>query len=81
MNLCKTCGTICPFDDERTECDAYAPMTNENWLRSCTTEQLAEWIVHLADDCTMQHECNLCNSWCDEKRVIEWLKQPHKPFS
>ena len=51
--------------------------TNEEWLRSCNTEQLAEWIVHLADDCTMQHECDLCNSWCDEKRVMEWLKQPH----
>lgn len=52
-------------------------MTNEYFLQTATTEELAEWIVHLADDCTMQHECNLCNSWCDEKRVMEWLKQPH----
>ena len=29
MNLCKTCGTICPFDDEHLECDNYTPLTNE----------------------------------------------------
>ena len=52
-------------------------MTEQEYLQTCTTGQLAEWIVHLADDCTMQHECDLCNSWCDEKRVMEWLKQPH----
>lgn len=57
------------------------PITEQEYLQTCNTEQLAEWVVHLADDCTMQHECNLCNSWCDEKRVIEWLKQPHKPIS
>ena len=44
MNLCKTCGTICPFDDERTECDAYAPMTNENWFISLSTEEKARWL-------------------------------------
>lgn len=30
MNLCKTCGTICPFDDEHEECEHYKPMTNED---------------------------------------------------
>ena len=44
MGLCKTCGTICPFDDERTECDAYAPMTNENWFISLPTEEKARWL-------------------------------------
>ena len=44
MSLCKTCGTICPFDDERTECDAYAPMTNENWFISLPTEEKARWL-------------------------------------
>ena len=43
-NLCETCGTICPFDDEHLECDNYTPLTNEGWLRRCTTEQLAEFI-------------------------------------
>lgn len=57
---------------------AHKPMTEQEYIQTCNTEQLAEWIVHLADVCTMQHECRLCNSWCDEKRVVEWLKQPHR---
>ena len=51
--------------------------TNEEWLRTCSTEELAEWIVHIADQCTISHECNLCESWCDEKKVMEWLKEKH----
>ena len=46
MSICKTCGTICPFDDERTECDAYAPMTNENWFISLPTEEKARWLYN-----------------------------------
>jgi len=68
MNLCKTCGTICPFDDEHEECEYYKPMTNEDWLRSCNTEQLAEEI----------YECVMTHPWHISKEVIlEWLKQPH----
>ena len=51
MNLCKTCGTICPFDDERTECDAYAPMTNENWFCSLPTEEKAKIIKMVINTC------------------------------
>lgn len=83
MNLCKTCGTICPFDDERTECDAYAPMTNENWFISLSTEEKAEWIA--------KQKCDGCNDepyddkhgtckYCMTKKteqIREWLKQPH----
>ena len=69
MNLCKTCGTICPFDDEHEECEYYKPMTNEDWLRSCNTEQLAEEI----------YECVMTHPWHISKEVIlEWLKQPHR---
>ena len=72
MNLCKTCGTICPFDDEHEECEYYKPMTNEDWLRSCNTEQLAEEI----------YECVMTHPWHISKEVIlEWLKQPRKPIS
>ena len=53
------------------------PLTNEEWLQTASTEQLAEWIVHIADQCTISHECNMCGLWCDEKQVIEWLKAPH----
>ena len=78
-------GKICDVDDDITDIkelleDTISRIeepTNEEWLRSLDTEQLAEWIVHIADQCTISHECNYCKSWCDEKRVVEWLKQPH----
>lgn len=76
-NLCETCGTICPFDDEHLECDNYTPLTNEGWLRTATTEQLAEWIAKIVDcDC-----CPVKRKFCDDNpckiRFVEWLKQPH----
>ena len=65
MNLCKTCGTICPFDDERTECDAYAPMTNENWFISLPTEEKARF---LASNKMLNFDYQM---W------LEWLKEKH----
>jgi hypothetical protein len=88
MNLCKTCGTICPFDDEHEKCDNYKPMTNENWLRSCDTEQLAEFLAGIinTNPCGYLLDCNECglNDKCREddyptskEAWCEWLKQPH----
>ena len=53
------------------------PITNEEWLRSCTTMELAEWIVGMSTICTINHECDRCDSWCDEKKVVKWLKEKH----
>lgn len=68
--------------EKEQECNCTRPyeivLTEQEWLQTASTEQLAEWIVHLADDCTRRHECNVCNSWFDEMKVLEWLKQPHK---
>lgn len=45
------------------------PITNEEWLRTATTEQLAEEI----------YECVMTHPWHISKEVIlEWLKQPHR---
>ena len=52
-------------------------MTNEEWLRSATTEQLAEWLQEHMDCascscktiCRQGHDCKLA--------LMEWLKQPH----
>ena len=82
MSICEKCKHFKKCDYaivDLEKCINYAEeQTNEEWLRQATTEQLAEWIVHLADDCTMQHECGLCNSWCDEKSVVEWLRKKHE---
>lgn len=60
------------------------PMTNEEYLKSCNTEQFAEWIA--------KQKCDGCNDepydekhgtckYCMMKKteqVRKWLKQPHK---
>jgi hypothetical protein len=86
-NLCETCNTICPFDDEHFECDNYTPLTNEGWLRTATTEQLAEFLIASIKKCKscasgigfdeVQH-CPFGECGCHFKgEVVEWLKQPH----
>ena len=63
-----------------------ANMTNEEWLKQCTTEQLAEF---LADKCNEVVETVLSDASCDIGDIdnddywyrradfVEWLKQPH----
>ena len=79
MNLCKTCGTICPFDDERTECDAYAPMTNELWFENLTTEEKARFFSHemRCEFCPNQEQCDSLGANCKVLWEL-WLKKPHK---
>ena len=62
------------------------PMTNEEWIKQCTTEQLAEF---LADKCNevvdfVLHEVDENagdiepdDYWYRQSVVAEWLKQPH----
>ncbi len=93
MNLCKTCGTICPFDDERTECDAYAPMTNEQWFCSLSTEEKAmaivlccpyeiNWFGENFEKRMEQRMKDLSQSaqgyGLGIQKIKEWLKQPHR---
>ena len=48
------------------------PMNNEEYMRSCNTEQLVDAIF----------ECTMANSWNFSKNGIKrWLKQPHTPNS
>ena len=49
-------------------------MTNEEWLHTLNTEQLAEWIY--------QERWTHSDGWYElcghtVKEVVEWLKQPH----
>ena len=79
MILCDTCSPRkqCTADKSRTECKYYQPMTNEEWIKSANTEQLAEWLKkHM--------NCNFCpmNLKCEDMRdcmehIKVWLKQPH----
>lgn len=64
------CNVLRP-NVELLGCNFYKPkkpMTNEEYLKSCNTEQLAEEI----------YECVMTHPWHISKGVIlEWLKQPH----
>ena len=98
---CKVCGgtgviqgqapglvSCCPACDGK----GFIEMTNEEWLRQCTTEQLAEFVVKamiLYDNSTMtvleaiknamKNDVKLSNYFMES--LLEWLKQPHKPIS
>ena len=80
--LCDNCspkiGCINRFQNKKTECDSYVPMNNEQFIRFCDTEQLAEWIASVVKKAISIKENNdivMLESaiWWDE-----WLKQPHK---
>ena len=79
-NLCETCGTICPFDDEHLECDNYTPLTNEGWLRTATTEQLANvfFEYRYANATPRQKLWMSASEKCIKTDIVEWLKQLHK---
>lgn len=50
------------------------PQTNEEWLRSCNTEQLAETLAWIEDRGELPTVCKE-----NVKAFEKWLKQPHKP--
>ena len=71
---------ICDVDDD------IDVLTNEDFLRTATTEQLAEWMVQFVDFCAAG--CSHCaiEKICMDKKykdlspeqmVEVWLKQPH----
>lgn len=53
------------------------PMTNEEWLRSCSTEELAEILRKLTvdafDDCRKNNEY-----WTYHDNWVEWLQEKHQ---
>lgn len=56
------------------------PMTNEEYIHSLNTEQLAEWLRGVYWHCH-EIDCEHCNyPWrCMEKGdIVEWLEQPYK---
>ena len=75
MNLCKNCGTPCPFDDGREECADYKPMTEQQYIQTCTTEELAGAIYEWYSlGYTRGKNGKKLNSITE---VVEWLKEKH----
>ena len=97
MNDKRTCKD-CPLKENCTEYkknknqyedyESYnKPLTNEEWLKQCTTEQLAGF---LADECNEVVETVLSDASCDigdidnddywyrQADFVEWLKEKHE---
>ena len=65
-------------------------MTNEEWLRTCSTEEFAEWIASEINERVKLalHDSELNDGDVDADFYMEdsddwkeWLKQPRKPIS
>ena len=93
MILCKNCSPRkeCFYyqnGETRTECKFYKPMTEQEYIQTCNTEQLAEFVVKamiLYDNSemtvleaiknAMKNDVKLSNYFMES--LLEWLKQPH----
>jgi len=86
---CPKCGgtgemQICEMGfigkDECDKCHGKGYLNNEEWLRQCTTEQLAEWLVEHIDCVSCCCKKDLCCKDYDSCKLtfVEWLKQPHR---
>ena len=70
---CDDCGTH--FDKHEN-----IVLTEQEYLQTCTTEQLAEWIVRIVD-CEFCPVKKPCKKQPCKKQIERWLKQPHTPIS
>ena len=78
--ICLSCRkhTKCGRAEHETiGCGYYVPMTNEEYLRSCDTEQLAEWIASVVQKAISIKESNSIVMLESAIWWEEWLKQPH----
>lgn len=77
--LCDNCSPRkwCTAEKNRTECRFYQPLTNEEWLQTATTEQLAEWIAHQTMIALLENQNNHSLRMTYPAYWVEWLKQPH----
>ena len=88
MILCENCSprNQCTADKNRTECKYYQPMTNEEWRKTCSAEEFAEWIADKINAKLRMalHDAELYDGDVNENEYMEnegewvmWLKQPH----
>ena len=70
-----TLGSPCP--NQRS-----TPMTEQEYLQTCTTEQMAEELLAWwFDGANTYSQFGLFKWEIDEakEKIVEWLKQPHTP--
>ena len=76
----------CDYKCEYCNGTGEVEMTNEQWLKQCTTEQLAEWIADKSNEIiswiiceVIENECDVDEDdyWQKKSDVVEWLKEKH----
>ena len=86
MNYCESCkhSGNCKHEWRYSKlvygCEKYAKvMTNEEWLKSCTTEELADvFFDYRYINATPQQRLWMsANEDFAKGGIVEWLKQPH----
>ena len=93
--ICAKCkkSVGCPYADDRIKgckkfvLDDELELTEQEYLQTCNTEQLAEWIADKSNEIISWIICEVIKNECDvdeedywqkKSDVLEWLKQPHK---
>jgi hypothetical protein len=86
MILCDNCSPRkqCTAEKNKTECRFYQPMTNEEYIKSCSTEQLVQVIHLMTTSCYVcgkdgvdYKRCYFRKKCTGPKEIEEWLKEPH----
>lgn len=57
------------------------PLTNDEWRRTCSAEEFADWIVDVlfSEDFKKHiHDMGYANMHSYKTEVLEWLKEAHK---
>lgn len=67
----------CDYKCEMCNGTGDVDMTNEEWLQTATTEQLAEWISSVVQKAISIKENNDIVMLESAIWWVEWLKQPH----
>ena len=82
---CPKCGgtgwdIVHGFDCVSCDGKGEITMTNEEYIRQCSTEELAEWIVKIAfgkEFKTHISKIGYANMHSYKTEVLEWLKEKH----
>lgn len=89
MILCDSCSPRkqCTAEKNKTECRFYQPMTEQEYIQTCNTEQLVH-VIHLMTTCCYvcgkdgvdYKRCYFHKKCTGPKEIEEWLKETHTPF-
>ena len=76
-----TCGWCMGQGELDLEIVPTEPQTEQEYIQTCNTEQLAEWILNVwldgALNVNAEFGLNEAQIENHKKYIVEWLKQPH----